>query len=127
MSIGLIHVIPYNKKGESTVLPIETIVRLLGGLLLAFIAVAVIVVSCSRLYSSDDKYVESFEEFVEDVNAMSNPRDSFSIDIKKKSGIIGFSANGEGFECINCRGGDKIISKKVNIIFERPCALFFNI
>ena len=84
---------PRNKK---SVIVIETAIRLM---IVAVLIVFVFVPACNRvknfIINSEKKYMESFQSFVDKVNSMKLPSETFSITLEEKSGIIGISKNAD--------------------------------
>ena len=99
-------------KNKSSEINTELIVRIL-----VMIALFVVLfIACNKIkatvFNSEKEYMESFENFVDGINEMKRPVETFSISIEEKSALVGFSKDSTKWECYNCYG-DKVI-------FERP-------
>jgi hypothetical protein len=99
-----------NKKGF--LLGAEGLLRLILAIVLVFIAFT----ACSKLgpKSSDqeNKYILSFEDFVSGIDSQSRERTAYTVEMGKKSAIIGFSKDKNSWKCENCPGaGNKEIFK----------------
>ncbi len=66
--------------------------------------------------SSEKKYLQSFENFVNAINKMTPGRQSFELRLNDKSAIIGFSKNTDRYECFNCYSAQN----RPTIIFNKP-------
>jgi hypothetical protein len=71
----------------------------------------------TAFFGSDTKYLQSFEEFVNNINDMRLERETFSIRLREESAIAGFSKNSDKFECYNCYVG---VQDRPTIIFNKP-------
>lgn len=103
-----------NKKADIT-LPVETIVRLIGAFLL--LVIAGWFGAKAYAYFTVNKDAKTFELFVDKINKMNLPQETFTLPLKEKSAIIGFSKNSERYECINCYVG---VQNRPTIIFDKP-------
>ncbi len=88
-------------------------------LFLAALLVFLILKACGKidLFDSDKKYIQSFGKFVDGINEMTIIEETFSLELKEKAAVIGFSRNSEYYECINCYGG---MDDKAKIVVEKP-------
>lgn len=71
----------------------------------------------SVFFGNIKKYDESFDKFVNEINAMGQGRETLQMAMKDTSAIIGFSKNAERFECFNCYVG---IQNRPTIIYDKP-------
>lgn len=90
-----------NKK---SIMVMDAILRLVIALAALFVLV---IPGCvwirENFLDSDKKYIQSFEEFVDGINEMNlKTIDSFFLEMKKKSAIIGFKKGADTFTCQKC-------------------------
>lgn len=104
----------FNKK--SATLSPEALVRIVGALLIILLIILPFYNKVSAAYSNQ-KYLKSFENFADKINKMSLPRETFLLNLKEKSAIIGFSKNADRYECYNCYIG---VQNRPSIIFNKP-------
>lgn len=84
----------------------------------------VILPACNKIrsvfFDSGEKYVQSFEDFVEGVNKMelgtdTNPtKQEFPIKLEIKRAMVGFRSDADKFECFNCWDKDK------KYVYDKP-------
>ncbi len=101
---------------KSVVSNLETIVRIGAALLLIFLIVLPLWNKAHAALTSQ-QYQRSFERFVDDINKMNLGKDTFTISLKEKSAIIGFSKNSERYECFNCYIG---VQNRPSVIVNKP-------
>lgn len=73
------------------------------------------------IFNPNKAYLNSFNNFVDNINKISLPRDTFELSLKEKSAIVGFSKNADRYECITCGAARRttIFDKPAN---EKECA-----
>lgn len=84
----------------------------------------VILPACNKIrsvfFDSGEKYVQSFEDFVEGVNEMAPGTDTqptkqqFPIELEHKGAMVGFRSDVDKFECFNCWDKDK------KYVYDKP-------
>ena len=83
------------------------LIRIIISLAVIFL---VLVPACGKIraafFNTDTKYIGSFEEFVGEINQLSDEPSGtgkrLSLELNKKSAIIGFRKSADGYECKNC-------------------------
>ena len=86
------------------------LIRIIISLAVIFL---VLVPACGKIraafFNTDTKYIGSFEEFVGEINQLSDEPSGtgkrLSLELNKKSAIIGFSEGADHWECFNCNIG----------------------
>jgi hypothetical protein len=102
-------------------LVVETLIRVL---IIVAVIFLVIRPAGQKIYAAvvdpDKKYDEAFVKIAEQINEMKSDQETFSVLLKDKSAIIGFSKDADRWECYNCYVGianprpTNIVSKPIN-------------
>lgn len=96
-------------ENKKSFIVISAFVRLVIALVLFLVAFAACV-NIRSGFDENERYVLSFEDFVNSINDLERTKTSVDVAIKKKTAIIGFRENAEAWVCRNCHedNGDTI-------------------
>lgn len=96
---------------------VETLVRVL---VLVGVIFLIILPTGNKLYAAiidpEKKYNEAFESFVDQINEMKSEQETFSVLLKEKSAIIGFSKNADRWEYYGRSPGGPYMDKPIQIV-----------
>lgn len=101
----------------------------IGRLILALISFAIVATILSNIFgpaiglADSGRSLESFEEFVDELNSMNVGQKDVYLELNKKSAVIGFNQPGDAFECYSCppNGNSKRITQRTYKPDNSPC------
>lgn len=112
--INLSKIFSKNKKSLATSALVRTIITIIT--LIAVLSISTNIYG--SIINTEEKYVRSFEEFVDNANNVKVGIETFTLSLKKNSAIIGFSKNSDSYKCIDCYA--EIGNPKPIVVIEKP-------